>query len=738
MSLFQYFYARFISVRLFMFYLNTKNNGYWNACTEKKSRFMGNFLSGRMNPWLLFFLLWGCTAQQLRNKNLAEEDTFNSLIQEKSSFLKQHAYSPVDWKPWSSEIIQEAKNLNKLIFLSIGYSSSHASHVMERGVFRDSNFVSYLNEHTIPILVDREERPDIAEYYKNFCDYFAERPCTFPLNIILLPDTKPIFGASVLRPELWNDLLLRYIRLYEQAPEEAEALATRLDMEMEQIFRPQKNTYFRLKTDLNPDLYARRLNRILSQRNKSSQDALTKFPSEGLSFFAALAANGERTSQNILEKQLELISMGGTYDHLGGGFFFKGKDQKLRYPDFEKLLVDNAQKIDLFAEAYHLSNKRIYEQILYESTDCMERDFRMDSGTYLSSWDSDSEGEEGSYYLWSHIEIDAELGAKSDLFKRTYNVSREGNWDQRQNILYRELTDEELAYAYRMRPVEFLDELDVLRQKMLAARDKRVKPHRDPHQITSWNARLAQSYIRAYRATRDEKFLSQARRLLGILEDQQERDYQRLFHILDQEHGIEFLEDYAHLSLAYLDLHQATLNDRYLLQAKEVLAYTLSRFYDARSGLFNFSFGGEDFKAGPLISLKDGIIENANAVMCEVLLKAGFLLGNNTYNTTGRKMFQVVGPLMEQEPEKYTSWAIPLLFVKEGFQLLVIKDGDPKESSEKIDRIYHPNLLYDTKFPTENEQEGSIRGEGPYFLCRMGRCSDGIGTPEEVWQRLIR
>jgi len=718
-----------------MFYFNPKNNQNWGAETGKISWLLTDSIFKSRNSWIMFFLLWGCTAQQLRNKNLSEDNEFNSLIQEKSSFLRQYAFNPVDWNPWSIDILQEAKESNKIIFLSIGYSSSHASHAMEKTTFRDSNFVALLNEHTIPILIDREERPDLAEYYQGFCDFFNEQTCAFPLNIILLPDTKPLFSASVLRPEIWNDLLLRYIRLYQQVPDEAEEIGFRLDQQMKQYFLPQNSASFRLRTDLRQEDLFEDLYLKINAGNRNPANALTDITPEILTFTANLSSTGNRRAQLQLEKQLQVMSMGGTYDHLGGGFFLKNKDINYRYPDFEKLLADNAKKLDLFAKAFHLSQNRTYERILYESTESLERDFRKDSGTYLSSWDSYSEGEEGGYYLWSHIEIDAELGANSALFKRTYNVSREGNWNDRENVLYRELRDEELAYAYRLRPAEFKEELEVLKRQMLLARNKRAKPFRDPHQITSWNARLVQAYISAYRSTHDKNFLSMAQRLTGIMEDQQLGEFPRLFHIPGQDHEIEFLEDYAQVRAAYLDLHQATLNERYLFQATELLSYTLSRFYNARSGLFNFSFGGEDFQAAPFISLQDGILENANAVMCAILLKAGLLLGKNTYIRTAERMFEVVGPLVKEHPEKYASWTQPLIQLKEGIQLIVIQGNDQTGLLELVDTQYQPTLMFDTKFPA-GQQQARSRESGPYFLCKNGRCSEGIKSVEEVWQRL--
>lgn len=719
-----------------MFYSIAKYNEYWNAYNLKTSRSVFSFLSRRKGPWLLVFILWGCTAQQLRNKNLTEENNFNSLIQEKSSFLRQYAHNPVNWNPWSEETLNEAKKQNKIIFLSIGYSSSHASHRMEKETFRDSNFVAYLNEHTIPILVDREERPDIAEYYQIFCDYFNEQACTFPLNIILLPDTKPLFSASVLRTALWKDLLLRYIRLYNQVPDEAHELAQRLDDQMKDKLRPQIQKNFRLKTALSQEIYFQRLRRKLQIGNPNPVEVQANLPTESLAFFETVAADGQAQAKNLWERQLNRMAMGGTYDHLGGGFFLRSKDSKSRYPDFEKLLVDNAQKIDLFAGAYHITRKPAYEQVLYESIESMERDFRKESGAYLSSWDADSEGEEGNYYLWSHIEIDAELGAKSELFKRTYNISREGNWDDRQNVLYRELTDADLAYAYRIRPPQFQGELDILRRSMLQARDKRVKPDRDPHQITSWNARLIQAYIRAYRSTQDQNLRVRAQRLMGILEDQHLDQFPRINHIQGQEHEIEFLEDYAHLIQAYIDLHQVSLDERYIEKAQELIAYTLSRFYDARTGLFYFSFGGEGFEKAPFISLQDGIIENANAVMCEALFKMGRLLGRNTYTRTAEYMFQTVGPLIEEYPEKYVSWSAPLLHLKHGLRLLIVSSGDKEALTRKVDRLYYPDLVFSSNFPYADSRGDSPQGKKPYHLCRFGDCGEGFSTAEEVWANL--
>ncbi|MEM8887007.1 MAG: DUF255 domain-containing protein [Bacteroidota bacterium] len=719
-----------------MFHYSRRNNQHWNARLGGKSNpINGSFLRKKVS-WIILISLLSCTAQQLRNKNVAEEDDFNSLIQENSYFLWQYAQNPVKWNPWTDEILEDARASDRLIFLSIGYFGSQHAHNMEKETFRDSVLVEILNENMVPILVDRDERPDIAVYFSRFCEFFNEQSCSFPLNIILLPDRKPLFAASSLRPEIWADIVSRYSRLYELEREEALDLGRTLDNKMFDFYHPEN---YRADTRIPRislyEIFQSLRNEIYQQRFLKDAKAVNVNP-DLLNFLATYTTMDTRLEPaRLLEEQLDKWAMGGTYDHLGGGFFLQSKDPNSYFPDFEKLLIDNARKLDLYANAFHLTRKQHYEQVMYESIESLERDFKMDNGSYLSSWDSYSEGEEGRYYLWSHIEIDAELGVETELFKRTYNVSRQGNWKARENVLYRKLKDAQLAYGYRIRTLEFQSELETMREKMLVSRQKRVKPDRDPKQICSWNARLIQAYVQAYRSTGDEKILSYAKRMIGALEEQNYAEFPRLNHINHQDQKEEFLEDYAQMILAYIELHQVSFDERYLQKAVELSTHTLSRFYSSTRQLFYYAYGGEDLHRVPFVEMEDGIMRNGNALMCEALFKLGLIMDKSVYSRTAEDMMMHAAPLLLEDPLRHQSWLNPYILMEESNHLIILRSEDNQQLRKDLEQEYVPNLLFRENFPDGYRYERNSDQPG-YYICKGRNCTGPFEDPADLLDNL--
>ncbi|MEM6806888.1 MAG: DUF255 domain-containing protein, partial [Bacteroidota bacterium] len=404
-----------------MFYANSENKGGWKAYIGEKSISGNDSIFVKKYSWIILIFLYACTAQQLRNKNIADDTPFNALIQEESPFLQKYSHNPVNWRTWSTDALATALAENKPIFLCIGNSSNAAAHKLEKELFRDSSIVSLLNTYSLPILVDRDERPEIATYFSAFCSYFNESTCSFPIHILLLPNGKPLFTASGIRSELWEDILSRYFRLFEQKPEEAMEMATRMDEALFTELNIIDKAEFRFRSDVNIDQLYRELRRQFRSQAYSSKTFLHK--EKFLRFLAIYAATRRSTQAlKLFEEELDKLALGPSYDHLGGGFFMQGSKDNSLLPDFDKVLYDNAQKIELFALAYQMNGHQFYEQVLYESLEDLERNFKSVNGAYAASWDSYSEGEEGRYYLWSHIEIEAELGAEAEVFKRTYNI----------------------------------------------------------------------------------------------------------------------------------------------------------------------------------------------------------------------------------------------------------------------------------------------------------------------------
>lgn len=350
-----------------MFYANSENKCSWKAYLGKKSISINDSFFVKKFSWIILIFLSACTAQQLRNKNLAEDTPFNALIQEESPFLQKYAHNPVNWKAWNTEALASAVTEDKPIFLSIGNSSNANSNQQEKELFRDSSIVALLNAFSIPILVDRDERPEIATYFEEFCAYFNEEDCAYPIHILLLPNGKPLFAASSLRQELWEDILNRYFRLYEQKFEEAMSMASRMDEELLAELNDFEHENFRFRSDMNLDLIYQKLYKAFNKQSYPSTSKPFLQKEKFLRFLGIYAASRRNTQAlDLLEKELDKIALGPSYDHLGGGFFMQAPRIKSFSPDFDKVLYDNAQKIELFALAFQMNGHQFYEQVLYE------------------------------------------------------------------------------------------------------------------------------------------------------------------------------------------------------------------------------------------------------------------------------------------------------------------------------------------------------------------------------------
>ncbi len=373
----------------------------------------------------------------------------NKLANETSPYLLQHANNPVDWFPWGNEALDKAKSEKKLLIISIGYAACHWCHVMEHESFEDTSVAQVMNDFYVSIKVDREERPDVDQIYMDAAHLITGRG-GWPLNVIALPDGRPVFAGTYFRKNDWTKILLYFKDLYQKEPETFDQEAGKLTQAIKGMKLPGigENTSSFTKEELEESV--RKIISYIDFTNGGTKGA-PKFPMPNIYQFLMNYHFHTKDPKAIeaIKVTLDNMANGGIYDHLGGGFARYSTDDIWKVPHFEKMLYDNAELVSLYSNAYKVTGNELYKKIVYETLEFIEREMTDESGGFYSSLDADSEGKEGKYYVWTKNEIDNLLGEKSELFCDYYSVTQIGNWEGN-NILFINQKKEDLLKKYQI------------------------------------------------------------------------------------------------------------------------------------------------------------------------------------------------------------------------------------------------------------------------------------------------
>jgi uncharacterized protein len=424
----------------------------------------------------------------------------NRLSQETSPYLLQHANNPVFWFPWGKEALEKAKEENKLILVSIGYSACHWCHVMEHECFEDEQVAEIMNRDFVSIKIDREERPDLDQVYMNAIQLMTERG-GWPLNCFCLPNQMPIYGGTYFPKEEWINLLLNLSKLWRDKPEEAVEYADKLTAGIRQSEMLVKNTtesaflVEQLKEMF--DIWKRSFD-----MTEGGYASAPKFPLPNNWIFMLRYAHlmKEPAARMISKITLERMAKGGIYDQIGGGFSRYSVDDRWHVPHFEKMLYDNAQLVSLYSEAYQYDPDDLYRKVVYQSLDFIKRELTSPEGGFYSALDADSEGVEGKFYTYSREELVSILGEDEELFSIYYNVTNSGNWvEERTNIFFRKLDDADLASKLGLSIDELSKKMVLAKMKVFNHRSTRVSPGLDNKILASWNGLMLKAFADACR-----------------------------------------------------------------------------------------------------------------------------------------------------------------------------------------------------------------------------------------------
>ena len=654
----------------------------------------------------------------------------NRLSKEKSPYLLQHAYNPVDWYPWTSEAFDKAVEEDKPIFLSIGYSTCHWCHVMEKESFEDDEVAALLNDNFVCIKVDREERPDIDAVYMKFCQSMTGSG-GWPLTIIMTSDKKPFFSSTYIPKqtmygrvgmvdliprirEAWDnerkdvigsaEYLTNALSDYDESGKLEKGLLDKAYSQLEKRF-DEKNGGFSHSPKFPTAHNIVFLLRYWKMSGKGEEDLLHK-SSNLVKESTSLLYN--KKALEMAEKTLEKMRLGGIFDHVGGGFHRYSTDPLWKLPHFEKMLYDQALNTLAYIEAYEATGKEFYKQVVDEIFEYVLRDLYSKDKGFYSAEDADSEGVEGKFYVWKFDEIKSILGKDSEEFIRIFNVQKDGNFSAETG----EIIEDNILFLNEYIENDFIAGC---RRVLLDHRSKRIRPHKDDKVLTDWNALMIVAFAKAGRVFGSAKYTDAAKSCMQYILDNRYVEGK----LLHTEKISGFLDDYAFTIWALIELYQSTFDKNYINIAHE-LSKALDYFHDEACGGF---FLSEEDIVIRTKELYDGALPSGNSVMISNLFLLSRLTGNLDLEQKAWKILESFSTSLNQMPAGYTQAMLGLMKLENNFYEIVLSKYD-KYVVQKISKDYIPNkiiLLNDVNKITSQMKD--VEGKTGIYVCECGKCN---------------
>jgi uncharacterized protein YyaL (SSP411 family) len=672
----------------------------------------------------------------------------NQLAGESSLYLQQHAHNPVDWYPWSDEAWERAKKENKLVLISIGYSSCHWCHVMERETFLDVNAARIMNENFICIKVDREERPDIDQVYMTAVQLMTGQG-GWPLNCFTLPDGRPVYGGTYFPKISFEDVLIKLKDFYRDNPERANQYAGELT---EGIQQSEIISVTKVKSEFSEASLQKAIDnwKLALDTMEGGPARVPKFPLPGNYRF--LLRYAEKNNDQILLDHVNLtlrkMAFGGIYDQLAGGFARYSTDSFWKVPHFEKMLYDNAQLAGLYSSAYKLTQNELYKQIAIETIDFLKDEMSDGNGGYYSAFDADSEGEEGKYYVWTKEElkeINFPVCGKHDgfkIFSEYFNVNDAGYWEKNNYILLRKFTDEEFALKLDLTVVELKSFIKESKSILRKIRAERIPPVLDKKVITSWNALHISALCDAYQAFGVEAHRTEAVKCATQIFKNAITKDGMLMHVSIGANRIlpGYLEDYAFVISALINLYQVTFDDHYLYQAKTLTDDAIKFFYDEERGFFWFTSTGSYDLIARKKEISDNVIPASNSEMANALFLLGDFFNEDKYTAISAQMLKAVEDSIVRYPSSYSNWANLLLNFTGSFKEIVIAGEKAEEYRKKLSALYLPDVIFAGAFNKNSSlmllESRYVEGKTLVYICTNRSCKLPVESASEAVEKL--
>jgi len=670
----------------------------------------------------------------------------NKLVSESSPYLLQHAHNPVNWFPWGEEALAKAKNENKPILVSIGYAACHWCHVMERESFENEATARVMNENFINIKIDREERPDLDHIYMDAVQAMTGSG-GWPLNVFLTPDCKPFYGGTYFPPQRaynrpsWQETLYGVVQAFRERRHEIDAQAENLTDHL------LKSNSFGVANNQEEEIFTVEKASLAFDNIMKSADTqwggfgkAPKFPQTFSIQFLLRYYHSENNKDAMAQALLSLDKMidGGIYDQLGGGFARYSTDTEWLAPHFEKMLYDNALLIGVLSEAYQLTKKERYKEVIEQTMDFIEQELSHPQKGFYAALDADSEGVEGKYYVWSKSEIETILGDKAAVFCEYFDVTENGNWEHT-NILWVKKSVEKFAEAKGKEVSALKDELKRSGDLLLAQRNKRVRPLLDDKIILGWNALMNTACSKAFAATGNEAYRQLAiENMEFLLSAFAESGSERLYHTWkdNKPKYPAFLDDYAYLIQALIHLQEITADFQWLQRAEKLTSFVIGNFSEPETGYFYYTPVWQEDVIVRKKEVYDGAVPSGNSVMGYNLWRLSLLLDREEWRKRARQMVSSLGLAIVRYPTSFANWGCLLQEIVTGTsEIAIIGDGFLKTLAEVLpEYIPHRVVMASNRAnPDFPLLEGkSVSRKTTIYLCRNYTCLNPVFSAKEL------
>ncbi|MDB5222948.1 MAG: thioredoxin protein [Chitinophagaceae bacterium] len=682
----------------------------------------------------------------------------NKLADESSPYLLQHAHNPVNWYPWGDKALLKAKEEDKPILVSIGYSACHWCHVMEHESFENEETAKLMNDNFINIKIDREERPDLDHIYMDAVQAISGSG-GWPLNVFLTPDKKPFYGGTYFPPQKafnrasWKEVLTGVSQLFKEKRQEVEAQAEELT---QHIGRSNTNTSIKnFFLDISPEeiFTKQQVDEIFANIMKQADKKwggfgnAPKFPQtftiNYLLRYYYYTKNEEALQQAYLS--LDKMIQGGIYDQIGGGFARYSTDAEWLAPHFEKMLYDNALLIRTLSDAYQITKNGSYKKTIEQTIEFIERELSDKHGGFYSALDADSEGEEGKYYVWSYEEVNSILGNDAKLFCEYYDVTPDGNWEHK-NIL-RVLTPlHDFAKGEKIDEGKLEEILSLLSERLLKERNKRIRPQTDDKILLGWNALMITALCKAAAALGIIHYKELAIDNFDFLfSNLKVKNNEFEFHHTYSK-GVAkypaFLDDYAYLIEACISLQEITSDNKYLEYANSLTGYVLENFTSSQEDLFYYT----DKKQNDVIVRKkeiyDSAVPSGNSVMAFNLFYLSVIFDKASWKEKAAGLLNSLSELIIKYPTSFGNWACLLIDVFAGInEIAICGNGFEKLRDELLTYSIPNKVLQCTdrasggKYPLLSQK--SISTQPIIYLCRNYTCQAPVGDIPSIINQIV-
>ncbi|HLT33609.1 MAG TPA: thioredoxin domain-containing protein [Aquaticitalea sp.] len=670
----------------------------------------------------------------------------NALITETSPYLLQHAHNPVNWYAWNEDTLTLAKTNNKLLIISIGYAACHWCHVMEHESFEDDEVAEVMNTHFLSIKVDREERPDIDNVYMNAIQLMTGAG-GWPLNIIALPDGRPIWGGTYFRKEQWMSALEQIFNLYTSNPVKLQEYADKLETGLKQMDMVHLNMEVSIFTMEFIGQSMKNWSTKFDDSNGGMKGAPKFMMPNNYHFILRYAHQFDhKYLKEFVHLTLRKMAYGGIYDQIGGGFSRYSVDDKWHVPHFEKMLYDNAQLVSLYADAYLITKDELYKEVITKTLEFVQRELTGSEGNFYSSLDADSlnsEGklEEGAFYVWKKEHLKKTMKEDYALFSEYYNVNEYGFWEHGNYVLIRKDDEAAILEKYQLSKEDSTLKKQVWKTILLEERNKRERPRLDDKTLTSWNALMLKAYVDAYRVLGETSYLEIAIENGEFILNHQLRKDGGLNH--NYKNGKStingFLEDYAATIEAFLLLYEQTLRSKWLLTARDLANYTLDHFFDDRSKMFYFTSNEDADLVSRSFEYRDNVIPASNSIMAKNLFKLSHHFINEHFLKIANTMLNNVKPEMQTYPSGYSNWLDLMLHHTNPFYEVVVVGEKSIEKIAELNTTYIPNKIIagstnDEKLPLlENRY---VQNQTLIYICKDKSCSLPVSEVDDALKQL--